>query len=77
MDSAFRIADRMVMLERGRVLKIAPRAEFEALRDSPMDRLELREERLMNQFLNGKTGGPLTDEDGLSEFEKLLVAGEE
>ncbi len=77
MDSAFRIADRMVMLDRGRVLKIGPRAEFEALRDMPMDQLSTREEKLMNQFLNGHTSGPLTDAEGMSEYEKLLVTGEE
>ena len=77
MDSAFRIADRMVMLERGRVLKIGTRKDFEALRDSPPDRLVSREDRLMNQFLNGLTTGPLTDAEGLSEYENLLVAGEE
>jgi phospholipid/cholesterol/gamma-HCH transport system ATP-binding protein len=77
MDSAFRIADRMVMLERGKVLKIGDRAEFEQLRDTPSDRLATREEKLMNQFLNGHTEGPLTDAQGLSDYEKLLVAGEE
>ncbi len=77
MDSAFRIADRMVMLEKGRVLKIGPRAEFEQLRDTPPDRLTTREDRLINQFLNGFTAGPLTDAEGLSQYEKLLVAGEE
>jgi phospholipid/cholesterol/gamma-HCH transport system ATP-binding protein len=77
MDSAFRIADRMVMLEKGRVLKIGTRAEFEALRQMPVDRLQTREDRLMNQFLNGHTSGPLTDAEGLSEYEQLLVAPEE
>ena len=77
MDSAFRIADRMVMLENGRVLKIGPRAEFERLRDTPIEELDSQEDRLMNQFLNGHTAGPLTDAEGLSEFEKLLVPGEE
>jgi phospholipid/cholesterol/gamma-HCH transport system ATP-binding protein len=33
MDSAFRIADRMAMLDAGKMLKIGPRAEFEAIRD--------------------------------------------
>ena len=75
MDSAFRIADRMVMLDRGRVLKIGPRAEFEALRDATIDQLNSREDKLMNQFLNGHTTGPLTDAEGLSEYEKLLVEG--
>jgi phospholipid/cholesterol/gamma-HCH transport system ATP-binding protein len=77
MNSAFRIADRMVMLEKGRVLKIGTRREFEQLRDTPPAKLETREERLINQFLNGHTEGPLTDADGLSEYEKLLVAREE
>lgn len=77
MDSAFRISDRMVMLEKGRVLKIGPRGDFEAIRDAPLDKLETREDRLIHQFLNGHTSGPLTDAQGLSEYEKLLVAGEE
>jgi phospholipid/cholesterol/gamma-HCH transport system ATP-binding protein len=77
MDSAFRIADRMVMLEKGRVLRIGPRAEFEEIRDRPADELKTREDRLINQFLNGHTTGPLTDAAGRSEYEKLLVAGQE
>ncbi|MCG8405578.1 MAG: ATP-binding cassette domain-containing protein [Phycisphaerales bacterium] len=77
MDSAFRIADRMVMLDHGRVLKIGSRQEFEELRDTPHDQLKSKEDRLMNQFLNGHTTGPLTDAEGLSEFEKLLVPSEE
>lgn len=60
MDSAFRIADRMVMLDRGRVLKIGPRSDFEALRDKPMSELQTRESQLINQFLNGASVGPLT-----------------
>ncbi len=75
MDSAFHIADRMVMLDRGRVLKIGPREEFERLRDTPCSELESREDQLINQFLNGLTTGPLTDAEGLSEYEKLLVEG--
>jgi phospholipid/cholesterol/gamma-HCH transport system ATP-binding protein len=77
MDSAFRIADRMVMLQKGRVLKIGPRSEFEKLRDTPENELKTDEERLMNQFLNGFTTGPLTDAHGRTEYEKLLVAPEE
>jgi phospholipid/cholesterol/gamma-HCH transport system ATP-binding protein len=76
MDSAFRIADRMVMLDKGRVLKIAPKAEFEALHDAPPESLRTTEEKLMNQFLNGYSQGPLTDVHGMSEYEKLIIAGE-
>lgn len=75
MDSAFRIADRMVMLDRGRVLKIGPRDEFEKLRAADPGGLSSADELLMNQFLNGFAAGPLTDAEGLSEFEKLLIAG--
>jgi phospholipid/cholesterol/gamma-HCH transport system ATP-binding protein len=75
MDSAFRIADRMVMLEKGRVLKIDERAAFEAIRDSDPAELKTDEQRLMNQFLNGYNCGPLTDAEGISEFEKLLIGG--
>jgi phospholipid/cholesterol/gamma-HCH transport system ATP-binding protein len=76
MDSAFRIADRMVMLDRGRVLRIGTRAEFERLRDTPLNELASDDERLMNQFLNGQTEGPLTDANGLTFFEKMLVSPE-
>ncbi len=75
MDSAFRIADRMIMLEKGRVLKIGPRAEFERLRGAGPETVSTQDERLMNQFLNGYGSGPLTDAEGLSEFEKLIIAG--
>ncbi len=75
MDSAFRIADRMVMLHQGRILRVGSRKEFEQLRDTPIDQLSTAEDKLMNQFLNGFTEGPLTDAEGMSEFEKLIVTG--
>ena len=75
MDSAFRIADRMVMLDKGRVLKIGARTDFEAVRDAEPQELHTTEEKLMNQFLNGYSDGPLTDAEGLSEFEKLIITG--
>jgi phospholipid/cholesterol/gamma-HCH transport system ATP-binding protein len=73
MDSAFRIADRMVMLDRGKVLKIGPKADFVAIRDAAPHSVQDPAERLINQFLNGRSAGPLTDAEGLSEFEKLLI----
>jgi phospholipid/cholesterol/gamma-HCH transport system ATP-binding protein len=76
MDSAFRIADRMVMLDRGRVLKIGSRADFETIRTTPPTDLPNDSERIIHQFLNGKTEGPLTDAEGLSEYEKWIVQGE-
>jgi phospholipid/cholesterol/gamma-HCH transport system ATP-binding protein len=63
MDSAFTIADRMVMLHQGRVLMNAPREEFEEIRDWPHERLaELDETRqLIRQFLRGEPEGPMTE----------------
>jgi len=77
MDSAFRIADRMVMLDRGRVLKIGTVEEFDDLRKAGPESLGSREEKLINQFLNGFPAGPLTDVEGLSEYEKLLIPEKE
>ncbi|MCX5662116.1 MAG: ABC transporter ATP-binding protein [Planctomycetota bacterium] len=58
MDSAFRIADRMAMLDKGRTLLIAPRSEFEHLRDAPTpDDLNAA---LIRQFLRGDAEGPIT-----------------
>lgn len=58
MDSAFTIADRMCMLDKGVVLRTAERAYFETLRD---DRGELDETgALIRQFLRGDPEGPLT-----------------
>lgn len=73
MDSAFRIADRMVMLGKGRVIKIGSRADFEHVRDTDPAALDDPTDRLIHQFLNGNNHGPLTDKEGMSEFEKLLV----
>ena len=75
MDSAFRIADRMVMLEKGRVLMSGTRADFERIRDTPPDRLDNDDHKLIHQFLNGETEGPLTDAEGTSEYEKWIIAG--
>jgi phospholipid/cholesterol/gamma-HCH transport system ATP-binding protein len=69
MDSAFTIADRMVMLHLGRVLLDGPRKDFETLRDWPEDRLgDLSDDqRLIRQFLRGDPEGPLTNVDQGSE----------
>ena len=75
MDSAFRIADRMCMLDKGRVLRIGTRDEFDVLRARREADLTADEDRLIYQFLHGNANGPLTDASGLSEFEKLIIDG--
>jgi phospholipid/cholesterol/gamma-HCH transport system ATP-binding protein len=62
MDSAFTIADRMVMLDKGRVLRIGTREEFDQLRnveDGGVPGLT-EDEQLIRQFLRGDPVGPIT-----------------
>jgi len=75
MDSAFRVADRMAMLNAGRMVRIASRSEFERIRDTPPEALADDDERLIHQFLNGKTEGPMTDAEDFDEFAHWLTAG--
>ncbi|MFA5865250.1 MAG: ATP-binding cassette domain-containing protein [Phycisphaerae bacterium] len=72
MQSAFRIADRMVMLHAGRVLRIGSREEFYKLSQTPMENLSDPNDRLIKQFILGEGKGPLTDSEGLSEYEKMM-----
>ncbi len=74
MDSAFTIADRMAMLDRGRMLKVEKRAVFERLRDAPDDKAESLDEgdRLIRQFLLGAPDGPLTERRDDGGFEQAL-----
>jgi len=74
MDSAFRIADRMCMLNRGKVLKVGRREEFEALRDRENSEGLNEDELLMRQFLRGDAEGPLSsEEDKGGFFEELGI----
>lgn len=62
MDSAFTIADRMAMLDKGRILRVERREWFDRLRklpDADADALA-EEERLIRQFLRGDAEGPIT-----------------
>jgi len=75
MDSAFRIADRMAMLESGRMLKVAPRAEFERLRDGEPTGDETAD--LMRQFLRGDSQGPITDRRMKGGYEEDILEAAE
>ncbi len=63
MDSAFAIADRMAMLDKGRILKVERREWFERLRDMPEPEVAglPEDERLIRQFLRGDAEGPITE----------------
>jgi len=77
MDSAFRIADRMAMLDKGRVLKVGPRSDFEALRDGGATGEETSD--LIRQFLRGDSEGPITQRRRETGYEEdiLEMAGGE
>ncbi len=71
MDSAFRIADRMGMLDKGQMLKIAPRAQFAAIRDGEVTGDETTD--LIRQFLRGDSEGPITDRRRETGYEEDIL----
>jgi len=74
MDSAFAIADRMVMLDKGRVLAVESRAWFETLRDAAGELPE--DHALIRQFLRGDPEGPITQRKEQTNYaEDLLGEG--
>ena len=75
MDSAFTIADRMVMLDKGRCLKIAPRAEYERIRNSTRDEAAVlaEDDRIVRQFIRGDAYGPITDRRTLTSYADDLM----
>ena len=64
MDSAFRIADRMVLLDRG---KFVAHGTPQQMRDS--------DDPLVRQFVHGLTEGPLTDRRRAGGYELDLLGG--
>lgn len=62
MDSAFRIADRMVLLDRGKFIVSGTPQE---MKDNP--------DPLVRQFIYGLTEGPLTDRKRTGGYEKQLL----
>jgi phospholipid/cholesterol/gamma-HCH transport system ATP-binding protein len=65
MDSAFRIADRMVLLDRGKFIVSGTAQE---MRDST--------DPLVRQFVHGLTEGPLTDRRRAGGYEVDLLGGD-
>ena len=75
MDSAFRIADRMAMLDKGVMLKVASRQEFADIRDSaPSGDLN---HDLIRQFLRGEDQGPITARRLGSDYEEDIMEAAE
>lgn len=80
MDSAFTIADRMAMLDKGRMMMVDRRERFEGIRDTPADEVAALsyDERLIRQFLRGDAEGPITERKAASNYaEDLLKRSED
>lgn len=75
MDSAFTIADRMCMLDKGRVLRVGTREEFDVLRKKSDDEAAglSDDDRLIRQFLRGDAEGPLTQRRIETSYEEDLL----
>lgn len=75
MDSAFTIADRMAMLDKGRMIMIDRREAFEELRDVEDDGADDLDERqrLIRQFLRGDPFGPLTERKAETNYAEDLL----
>lgn len=73
MDSAFNIADRMCMLDKGVILKTGTRQEFETLRDTALEDLSTEQDKLIRQFLRGDAEGPLAKRKVHSDYEEDLL----
>jgi phospholipid/cholesterol/gamma-HCH transport system ATP-binding protein len=71
MDSAFRIADRMAMLDKGRMLMIGPRERFEAIRDGEATGEEQTD--TIRQFLRGDSAGPLSRRKLDDRYAKVIL----
>jgi phospholipid/cholesterol/gamma-HCH transport system ATP-binding protein len=79
MDSAFTIADRMMMLDKGRALRVDTREAFDRLRKLPeAESAGLSEsDRLIRQFLRGDAQGPITERKAATNYaEDLLSTGQ-
>lgn len=75
MDSAFTIADRMAMLDKGRMLMIDTRKAYELLRDYPMERISDLDDakQLIRQFLRGDAEGPITARRAKTNYAEDLL----
>jgi phospholipid/cholesterol/gamma-HCH transport system ATP-binding protein len=75
MDSAFAIADRMAMLDKGRCLKIADRQWYDQLRHVPTEKAAAlsEDDRLIRQFLRGDADGPITERRAMTNYEEDLL----
>lgn len=72
MDSAFAIADRMAMLDKGQMMVVADRTWFEELRGHDVGDLT-PEQALVRQFVRGDAEGPITQRRTATNYEEDLL----
>lgn len=72
MDSAFAIADRMAMLDKGRMLVVADRSYFEDLRSRSAAGLS-EDEATVRQFVRGDAEGPITNRRENTNYAEALI----
>lgn len=72
MDSAFTIADRMAMLDKGRMMAVESRQYFDDIRNGPVDGLD-EDGQLIRQFLRGDATGPITQRKQSTSYEEDLL----
>jgi phospholipid/cholesterol/gamma-HCH transport system ATP-binding protein len=71
MDSAFRIADRMIMLDKGKVLMVGSKQDFKTIRDGEPTDDPTKD--LIRQFLRGDSEGPITQRRQDSGYEEDIL----
>jgi phospholipid/cholesterol/gamma-HCH transport system ATP-binding protein len=72
MDSAFTIADRMVMLDKGRVLAIESKEWFDTVQNTDPSELD-EDKQLIRQFLRGEAEGPITQRKQTTNYAEDLL----
>ena len=72
MDSAFRIADRMIMLDQGKVLMEGSQEDFDKIRKSPPTGNETEDH--IRQFLQGDSDGPITRRRQTEDYKEDLLS---
>jgi phospholipid/cholesterol/gamma-HCH transport system ATP-binding protein len=77
MDSAFSIADRMAMLDKGRMLLVETRQWYDRLRKVPAEEAAAlpTRDRLIRQFLRGDAEGPITERRAATNYAEDLLGG--
>lgn len=79
MDSAFAIADRLAMLDMGRLAAVEERDWFDRLRnlsDTDAEALN-RKDKIIRQFLRGDLTGPLSARRDLASYERDLLGDQD